>query len=621
MRFGNDILDEIRTRLPCSVVVGRRVKLQKSGREWKGLSPFNAEKTPSFYVNDQKGFYHCFSSGKHGDIFRFLMETEGASFMEAVERLANDAGVTLPKAVDYKPEDTQKRLDIYDALELAAQFFQRQYNGANGAKAREYVATRQLTDKIIREFRIGYAPDGRNVLLEHLRGKGIRDDMIEAAGLAIKPDDGRDLYDRFRGRLMFPIQDTKGRVVAFGGRGLLPDSKPKYLNSNETDVFKKGQMLFNGHRAREAAFKAKSVIVVEGYMDAIAVYQAGVEAVVATLGTAFTEEQIATLWRLAPEPIICFDGDKAGRAAAYRAIDRILPALHIGHSFRLTFLPQGQDPDDFVRSQGVEAFRGAMDGASPLWNVLWERELGLANVSSPDGQASFEARINTLINQIGDGAVKGHYKEAARVKLKDLFWQSNKGSRPQKAAPRAWQPKQNGRFTEQSTSAPLAVPLSGEFRFKSLGNLQGIEQIVLGLCADRPEFTDKYDEELHSIHFTSKVPPADLYERFPILNFSDNGDFIERCFRHFMVSLKLRDAEVELTETVSHLPVEIDEQTEHKIMSLQRYILNTRDLIHVEAHELDEEASAMRTAAGTQGKRIMETATQPEQQSEEVFDF
>ena len=621
MRFGNDILDEIRTRLPCSVVVGRRVKLQKSGREWKGLSPFNTEKTPSFYVNDQKGFYHCFSSGKHGDIFRFLMETEGTSFMEAVERLANDAGVTLPKTNDYKPEDTQKRLDIYDALELAATFFQGQYNGANGLKARDYVATRQLTDKTIHEFRIGYAPDGRNALLEHLRGKNIRDDMIEAAGLAIRPDDGRDLYDRFRGRLMFPIQDTKGRVVAFGGRGMSADAKPKYLNSNETDVFKKGQMLFNGHRAREAAFKAKSVIVVEGYMDAIAVYQAGVEAVVATLGTAFTEEQIATLWRFAPEPIICFDGDKAGRAAAYRAIDRILPVLHVGYSFRLTFLPQGQDPDDFVRSQGVEAFRAAMDGASPLWNVLWERELGLANVSSPDRQASFEAKINTLINQIGDGAVKGHYKEAARVKLKDLFWQNNKGAKAQKTVARAWQPKQNGRFTEQNTSAPLSTPPSFEFKFKSLGNLQGIEQIVLGLGIERPELVNKYEEELQSIHFTNSTVLSDLFESFPILNFTDNTDFIERCFKHFMVSLKLRDAESELSETVSNLPADIDEYLEQRIMSLQRYILNTRDQIHVEAHDLDEEASAIRTAAGTQGKRVLENVGQSAQQPEDAISF
>jgi DNA primase len=621
MRFGNDILDDIRSRLPCSVVVGRRVKLIKSGSKWKGLSPFNSEKTPSFYVDDHKGYYHCFSSSKHGDIFSFVMETEGLSFVEAIDRLANEAGVTLPKKADYKPEDTQKRLDIYDALELAATFFQGQYNGANGVKAREYVATRQLSDKTVREFRIGYSPDGRNALLEHLRGKGIRDEMIEAAGLALRSDNGGDLYDRFRGRLMFPIQDTKGRVVAFGGRGMSADAKPKYLNSNETDVFKKGQMLFNGHRAKEAAFKVKSVIVVEGYMDAIAVYQAGVEAVVATLGTAFTEEQINTLWRYAAEPIICFDGDKAGKAAAYRVIDRILPILHVGYSFKLTFLPQGQDPDDFIKAQGVEAFRTAMDAATPLWNVLWERELGLANVASPDGQASFEAKINTLINQIGDGAVKGHYKEAAKVKLKDLFWQQNKGTRPQKTAQRSWQPKQNNRFAEPSTSAPLSMPPSGDFKFKSLGNLQGIEQIVLGLCEDQPELAQKYEEELHSIHFTNKAPTHDLLERFPMLSFIENGDFIERCFRHFMVSLKLRDAEQELTDMIANLPADIDEPTEQRIMSLQRYILNTRDGIHAEAHGLDEEASAMRTAAGTQGKRSIETPVNLEPQIENSVPF
>ncbi len=652
MRFGNDILDEIRTRLPCSVVVGRRVKLQKSGREWKGLSPFNTEKTPSFYVNDQKGFYHCFSSGKHGDIFRFLMETEGASFMEAVERLANDAGVTLPKAADYKPEDTQKRLDIYDALELAAQFFQGQYTGANGVKAREYVATRHLSDKTVREFRIGYAPDGRNALLEHLRGKGIRDDMIEAAGLAIRPEDGRDLYDRFRGRLMFPIQDTKGRVVAFGGRGLAADAKPKYLNSNETDVFKKGQMLFNGHRAREAAFKAKSVIVVEGYMDAIAVYQAGIEAVVATLGTAFTEEQITTLWRFAPEPIICFDGDKAGRAAAYRAIDRILPVLNVGHSFKLTFLPQGQDPDDFIRSQGVDAFRAAMDLSSPLWNVLWERELGLANVSGPDGQASFEAKINNLVNQIGDSAVKRRYQLTARLMLADLFWKANKKN------------------TKKGTISDNLFTNDAGVR---------IETILLGLCVHRPDFAEKYTDRLYNIGFiggtngqyylkffedmmiiigaeNENITMLTLYTRmtdkffnvlnfvhgsediekklqygwqlrarFPSIQFEHVNNYVERCFDHFISALKLRDAKRDLDSLVKHLPIEIDKDFENRLIANQRYILNHKELIHVEAHDLDEEASAMRTAAGTQGKRSIEHAEQQvktvQNEAESILNF
>ncbi len=604
MRFDNHTLDEIRARLPCSQVVGRRVKLIKSGNKWKGLSPFNSEKTPSFYVDDQKNYYHCFSSSKHGDIFKFLMETEGASFIEAVERLAEEAGVPLPKAADYRPEDTQKRLDIYDALELAVQFFQGQYNGANGKNARVYVKGRGLSDKIVREFRLGFSPDSRNGLLEHLRGKGIRDEMIEAAGLAIKPEDGRGLYDRFRGRLMFPIQDMKGRVVAFGGRGLAADAKPKYLNSNETDVFKKSYILFNGHRAKEPAFKAKSVIVVEGYMDAIAVYQAGVEAVVASLGTAFTSEQIETLWRFAPEPIISFDGDKAGRAAAYRAIDRILPVLHVGYSFRLAFLPQGQDPDDYIKASGVAAFRASMDAASPLWNVLWERELSVANLTSPDGQAVFESKINALVNQIGDGAVKGHYKETAKMRLKELFWQNNKGAKRNQAPQRNWQP--NARFGEVSTSAPLTTPQGG-FAFKALGNLQGIEQIVLGLCAYLPELNEKYEEELHSIQFTAKPTNDSLFERFPVIGFAQNNDFIERCFRHFMVSLKLRDAELELADKIANLPQEIDEQTEQRIMALQRYILKTRDSIHSEAHSLDEEATAMRVATGTQGKRSLES--------------
>ncbi|MFM9974977.1 MAG: DNA primase, partial [Beijerinckiaceae bacterium] len=324
MRFPPSLLDEIRARLPVSVVVGRRVKLVKSGREYKGLSPFQAEKTPSFYVNDQKGFYHCFSSGKHGDIFRFVTETEGLPFPEAVERLANEAGVALPKATPEAFEQEKKRRDLYDVMELAAKFFEAQLQKPVGAEARAYLAKRQFTERTQAEFRMGFAPESRDALMSYLRAQGVSDQQMLDAGLLIEPEGDRALYDRFRNRVIIPIQDNQGRVVAFGGRVLDPEGKPKYLNSPETALFKKGFLVFNGHRAREAAFKAGTIIAVEGYLDAIAVWQAGLRHVVATLGTAFTEEQIATLWRYAPEPIICFDGDRAGIAAANRAIDRIL---------------------------------------------------------------------------------------------------------------------------------------------------------------------------------------------------------------------------------------------------------------------------------------------------------
>ena len=312
MKYPPAILDEIKARLPVSSVVGRRVRLTKAGREWKGLSPFKAEKTPSFFVNDSKQAWFDFASGKNGDIFGFVIETEGLSFPEAVERLAAEAGVPLPKTTPEMVERAERRDSLHEVVERAARWFEAQLAGSAGQRARDYLDKRGFTDATRREFRFGYAPDGREGLLRHLREAGVSDDMILRAGLAVEPEDGRAIYDRFRDRLIIPIQDTKGRVVAFGGRALKPDATPKYLNSPETELFHKGSLVFNGHRARQAAFKSGSVIVVEGYLDAVAVWQAGIPAVVATLGTAFTEEQVAALWRLAPEPVVCFDGDSAG---------------------------------------------------------------------------------------------------------------------------------------------------------------------------------------------------------------------------------------------------------------------------------------------------------------------
>src|SRR5215471_6745941 len=330
MAFPPSFLDELRARLPVSEVVGRRVKLKKAGREWKGLSPFNQEKTPSFFANDQKMAWFDFSSGKNGNIFDFVMLTEGLSFPEAVERLANQAGMPLPQVSREDEARDQRRKSLHDIVELAAKFFEDTLASRLGAKARGYLADRGLDPAVQLKFRLGYAPFDRFALKEHLGKEGVStEDMVEA-GLLVAAEDIPVPYDRFRDRVMFPISDVRGRVIAFGGRALEKDVPAKYLNSPETPLFHKGATLYNIANARAAAHKGAPLIAVEGYVDVIAMVSAGYEATVAPLGTALTAEQIALLWRMADEPTLCFDGDRAGRAAAYRAVDLALPLLKPG---------------------------------------------------------------------------------------------------------------------------------------------------------------------------------------------------------------------------------------------------------------------------------------------------
>ena len=361
MRFPPQFLDELRARLPVSEVVGRRVKLKRAGREWKGLSPFNQEKTPSFTVNDQKGFYKDFSSGRHGDIFTFVMETEGLSFPEAVERLAGLAGIAMPKVSPEAEAQEERRRTLHDIVELAAKFFESTLASRAGAVARGYLADRGIEPATQLAFRLGYAPPDRFALKENLGKQGVSvPDMIEA-GLLISGDDIPVPFDRFRDRVMFPITDLRGRVVAFGGRALDKDAPAKYLNSPETPLFHKGATLYNGAAARAAAHRGAPVIAVEGYVDVIAMVTAGFEATVAPLGTALTEDQLALLWKMADEPTLCFDGDAAGRRAAYRAVDLALPRLPPGKSVKFAILPEGQDPDDLVRSGGRAAIAEVLD--------------------------------------------------------------------------------------------------------------------------------------------------------------------------------------------------------------------------------------------------------------------
>ncbi len=453
MRFTPQFLDELKARLPVSEVVGKRVKLVRSGREFKGLSPFNKEKTPSFFVNDQKQAWFDFSSGKNGSIFDFVMESEGVSFPEAVERLAQMAGVPLPKVSAQDEQRDARRKTLHDVMELAAKFFQDTLASRAGAKARGYLADRGLDPAMQLKFRLGYAPADRFALKEHLGSHGIPvEDMVEA-GLLIAGDDIPVPYDRFRDRVMFPIGDLRGRVIAFGGRALEKDAQAKYLNSPETPLFHKGSTLYNIATARQAAHDGAIVIAVEGYVDVIAMVGAGFAATVAPLGTALTEDQLALLWKMADEPVLCFDGDNAGVRAAYRAVELAMPRLKPGKSLKFALLPQGQDPDDLVRLAGRDAVADVIGAARPLADMLWARETESHQFDTPERRAALEARLNEVTAGIGDDAVRKYYRQDFSARLSQFFAPAQ-GSRGnfQRGPGEAW--RQNARERGNSNWQP-----------------------------------------------------------------------------------------------------------------------------------------------------------------------
>jgi DNA primase len=457
MRFTPQFLDELRVRLPVSEVVGKRVKLIRSGREWKGLSPFNKEKTPSFFVNDQKQAWFDFSSGKNGSIFDFIMLTDGVGFPEAVERLAQLAGMPLPKVSHEDEQRDARRKTLHDVMDLAAKFFEATLASRAGAKARGYLADRGIDPAAQLKFRLGYATNERFALKEHLGSHGIPvEDMVEA-GLLVSGDDIPVPFDRFRDRVMFPITDLRLRVIAFGGRALEKDVPAKYLNSPETPLFHKGATLYNIASARQAAHDGAQVIAVEGYVDVIAMVTAGFAATVAPLGTALTEDQLALIWKMADEPVLCFDGDNAGLRAAFRAVDLALPRLSPGKSLKFATLPQGQDPDDLVRSGGREAIAEVIAAARPLGQMLWARETEGHQFDTPERRAAVEAHINAIIAGIGDEAVRRYYRQDFNARIAQLFApvQAPRGNFQQRGRGQEnWRGRQKGEWPPRGPQRP-----------------------------------------------------------------------------------------------------------------------------------------------------------------------
>jgi DNA primase len=501
MAFSDQFLDELRARVGLVDVIGRRVKLQRKGREHQGLCPFHKEKTPSFTVNEEKGFYHCFGCQAHGSVFDFVMETEGLNFPEAVEKLAAEAGMEVPRDTPEDREQQKKRQTLFDVVELAAVEFERTLRMPEGKPGLDYLKSRGLTDATIKRFRLGYAPDGRGRLKAALAREGVEEELMVGAGLVIRPDnDGpgpaRDSYDRFRGRVMFPISDRRGRIIGFGGRILGP-GEPKYLNSPETQLFQKRWTLYGLHLATPSARKDETLIVTEGYMDVIALAQAGFQGAVAPLGTALTEDQIQLLWKIVREPLLCFDGDAAGARAAAKAAERALPFLKPGYGLRFATLPDGQDPDDLIKSGGPEAMRAVLDAAEPLSEVLWRIETGGRMPSQPEARAGLEARLKEQTRRIQDATVRAHFSRLFGERL----WPGGEDSGGWQGRGRGGGRGKGGRGGGFGMGANIHVSSREAER-----RLDGSELRRTGLLAaliNHPEFFDEMSEALGTIAFSA----------------------------------------------------------------------------------------------------------------------
>jgi len=445
VRFSQSFLDEIRDRVPISDVIGQRVtwdkrKTNTSRGDYWACCPFHGEKTPSFHCEDKKGRYHCFGCGVSGDHFRFLTELDGMAFPEAVERVAAMGGVALPAPDPEAEERERQRATLYDVMEEAAKFFETQLQMQAGAAARAYLRDRGLTPPTIGKFRLGYAPGSRNALKSHLAEKGATKEQIEQCGLVVHGEDIAVSYDRFRDRIMFPIEDAQGRVIAFGGRAMSADVPAKYMNSPEGPLFHKSDVLYNFRRARQAAARGGTIVAVEGYMDVIALDQAGFGNAVAPLGTALTESQLAKVWRVTGEPVLCFDGDQAGLRAAYRTLDLALPELKPGRTVRFALLPDGKDPDDLVGEGGGEAFEAVMSQARTAADMLWLRETGGRSFDTPERRAQLEASLREATGRIGDESVRRHYAQDMRERTDAFFGVPDRSGRSDRPGARGGQP-------------------------------------------------------------------------------------------------------------------------------------------------------------------------------------
>lgn len=515
MRVPPSFLEDIRGRVTISSVVGRKVTWDRrksnpgKGDYW-ACCPFHGEKSPSFHVEDRKGRYHCFGCKASGDIFTFLVEKEGLSFPEAVERLAEEAGLPMPVMSEAQQQREEQRASLYDVMELAAKFFEAELQSPRGSRARGYLADRQLSPAIQKEFRLGYAPDDRQALRSHLADKSITVEQMAEAGLVISGEDIPVAYDRFRDRVMFPIRDPRGKVIAFGGRALSKDVPAKYLNSPETPLFHKGQVLYNLDKARAPSHEKGQIIAVEGYVDVIAMHRAGLPQAVAPLGTALTEDQLRLLWKQAAEPVLCFDGDQAGLKAAHRALDLALPLLEPGHSLRFALLPEGQDPDDLLKSEGVVALQAVIAAAQPMSDMLWHRALAQNDRSTPERRAQFERDLRSTLNILADDVVKKHYLAEFAERARALFQPAGASRGPGRRQPPGqfsrggFKPGLRPWEIQQPPTAQLRL-LAAQPNFRA--GAERRERLIVLTLVNHPNLLDEFLDEFAGLEIT--VPELD----------------------------------------------------------------------------------------------------------------
>ena len=483
MNFQPSFLDEIRSRIGLVDFISRKVKLSKKGHEYSGLCPFHSEKTPSFTVNEAKGFFHCFGCGAHGDVIGFLMRLENLTFPESVERLAGEAGLMLPQSSPKEVQREKKKADLYQAMEIACNLFQRSLQNGVNSRVQQYLRTRNLTSDAIERFRIGFAPESRNHLRSALSDRLISESVLIECGLLINPENGGEPYDRFRNRVTFPIFDQRNRVIAFGARAL-GEAQPKYLNSPETPLFNKGNVLYGLSTVRSSAIKSGRVVVVEGYTDVIAMVTAGIEAV-APMGTALTENQMLLLWRLSPEPILCFDGDNAGLRAAQRAADRALPLLKPGKSLRFVYLPVGEDPDSMIRAAGPTAMGDVLQNSVPLSQLIWDLETDGKSFDTPERLAGLEYQLERRAKAVDDAKVRYQYIQTFRSMIRQIGYTS-----------RAKNFAQNGHKSNRVQTATRITPESPAKRR---------EAMLLAVLIKSPDLLDEYAEEVGALEFQDKM--------------------------------------------------------------------------------------------------------------------
>lgn len=502
-------LDELRTRLTLSQIVGRKVTwdMRKSNMakgDWWAPCPFHQEKSASFHVDDRKGFYYCFGCHAKGDVLTFLKEAENLPFMEAVESLAREAGMAMPARDPKAAERADRRSQLQQVMEEAVQWFRLQLKTSAAAEARAYLARRGLSDAAQDRWEIGFAPDGWHGLRQAMRQKGVADDLLVESGLCARSDKGGEPYDRFRNRIMFPIRDGRGRAISFGGRAMDPKDNAKYLNGPETPLFDKGRNLFNQAPAREAAGKGLPLIVAEGYMDVIALSEAGFRATVAPLGTAVTEDQLHLLWRIADEPIIALDGDAAGIRAALRVVDLALPLLQAGKGLRFAVLPSGLDPDDLIRQQGAAAMQAVLDAAQPMVRLLWQRETEGRVFDSPERKAALDKSLRAALRRITDPSLREHYGAEIRDLRADLFGRNRRAAPGRPAfAPRSAGPPGRGRF---GLPLPPALPLASTKQSllaaasdTARDSLR--EAVILAGCICHPDLIPRFESALERLEF------------------------------------------------------------------------------------------------------------------------